>query len=98
MTMNKVLVSGANGFVGEALIFKLLVDGKFIPIAAVRRPARVQGLCQIRAFDLADGQCVPDLSDVTTVVHAAARVHVMDEAAIDVLSEFRKLKDRKSVV
>jgi nucleoside-diphosphate-sugar epimerase len=91
MTMIKVLVSGASGFVGEALVLKLLVDGIFAPVAAVRRPARVEGLCPVRAFDLSDCNCLPDLSDIAVVIHAAARVHVMNETATDALSEFRKL-------
>ncbi|MGH8333324.1 MAG: NAD-dependent dehydratase, partial [Pseudomonas fluorescens] len=36
MTAPKVLVTGASGFVGEALVFRLLVDKQFCPIAAAR--------------------------------------------------------------
>jgi len=91
MTAPKVLVTGARGFVGEALVFRLLLDKKISPVAAVRGPTRLQGLCQVVAFDLADAQSLPDLRNVSVIVHAAARVHVMNETANDALAEFRKV-------
>lgn len=91
MTAPKVLVTGASGFVGEALVFRLLLDKKITPVAAVRGPTRLQGLCQSVAFDLDDVQSLPDLNGVSVVVHAAARVHVMKETADDALAEFRKV-------
>ena len=91
MTAHKVLVTGANGFVGEALVFKLLVDKKFTAVAAARSLTHLQGLCTVVPFDLNDPQVLPTLDDVDVVVHAAARVHVMSETATDALAEFRKV-------
>ncbi|WP_095196499.1 SDR family oxidoreductase [Pseudomonas sp. Irchel 3A7] len=91
MTVPKVLVTGASGFVGEALVFRLLVDKKFIPVAAARGTTRVQGLCAVVPLNLNDPQGLPALNDIRVVVHAAARVHVMNETATDALAEFRKV-------
>ncbi|MVV48165.1 SDR family oxidoreductase [Pseudomonas sp. PB120] len=91
MTALKVLVTGASGFVGEAVIFRLLVDKKFSPIAAARGSTRLHGLCPVRPFDLTQAKSLPALEDVQVVIHAAARVHVMDETATDSLAEFRKV-------
>jgi len=91
MTSLKVLVTGANGFVGEAVVFKLLVDNKFSPIAAARGATRLHGLCPVRLFDLCDAKTLPILDDVQVVIHAAARVHVMNEVAVDALAEFRRV-------
>jgi nucleoside-diphosphate-sugar epimerase len=91
MTAVKVLVTGASGFVGEAVVLKLLVDKKFCPIAAARGPTRLQGLCPVQPFDLTHAKVLPALDDVQVVIHAAARVHVMNETAIDALAEFRKV-------
>ncbi|MEB0047246.1 MULTISPECIES: SDR family oxidoreductase [unclassified Pseudomonas] len=91
MTSLKVLVTGASGFVGEAVVFKLLVDKKFCPIAAVRGASRLYGLCLVRPLDLGDAKILPVLDDVQVVIHAAARVHVMNEVAVDALTEFRKV-------
>lgn len=91
MTTPKVLITGASGFVGEALVFRLLMDKKNIPVAAARGATRLQGLCPIVHFDLNDPKALPVLNDVRVVIHAAARVHVMNETAIDALAEFRKI-------
>ncbi|MEK1836284.1 MAG: NAD-dependent dehydratase, partial [Pseudomonas sp.] len=56
MNAPSVLITGASGFVGEALVFRLLVDKKFSPIAAVRGPTRFHGLCPIESFNLADAR------------------------------------------
>ncbi|MBV4485761.1 SDR family oxidoreductase [Pseudomonas sp. SWRI153] len=90
MTAPKVLVTGAGGFVGEAVVLKLLVDKKFSPIAAVRGASRLHGLCPAVAFDLTH-TVLPDLGDVQVVIHAAARVHVTNETCVDALIEFRKV-------
>ncbi len=91
MIAPKVLVTGASGFVGEALVFRLLVDKKFRPIAAARGATRLNGLCPVVPFNLTHAKVLPVFDDVLVVVHAAARVHVMNETAGDVLAEFRKV-------
>ncbi|UVK86910.1 SDR family oxidoreductase [Pseudomonas sp. B21-051] len=91
MIKPKVLVTGANGFVGEALVFHLLLGKKFTPIAAVRGETRLQGLCPVVRFDLVESRTLPSLADVEVIVHAAARVHVMHETVTDALAEFRKV-------
>jgi nucleoside-diphosphate-sugar epimerase len=91
MTALKVLVTGASGFVGEAVVFKLLVDKKFHPIAAARGASRLHGLCPVQPFDLTNAKVLLALDDVQVVIHAAARVHVMNETAVDALAEFRKV-------
>jgi nucleoside-diphosphate-sugar epimerase len=91
MNSPSVLITGASGFVGEALVFRLLVDMKFSPIAAVRGSTRFHGLCPIESFNLADARALPSMTTVNVVVHAAARVHVMNETAVDALAEYRKV-------
>lgn len=91
MAAPKVLVTGASGFVGEALVFKLLIDKKFAPIAAARKATRLQGLCPMVRLDLCGDNKLPALDDVSVVIHAAARVHVMSEQEADALSAFRKV-------
>lgn len=91
MNAPKIFVTGASGFVGEAVVFRLLLDRKFIPIAAARGSTRLNGLCAVVPFELTDSKALPDLCGVQVVIHAAARVHVMNETAIDALTEFRKV-------
>ncbi|WLG88973.1 UDP-glucose 4-epimerase family protein [Pseudomonas cucumis] len=91
MISRRVLVTGATGFVGEALVLRLLLDGLFVPVAAVRGQTRLLGLCPVVTFELAKAGALPSLSDIEVVVHTAARVHVMTETMSDALSEFRRI-------
>ncbi|MGJ7514099.1 UDP-glucose 4-epimerase family protein [Pseudomonas baetica] len=91
MKAPKVLVTGASGFVGEALVFRLLVDKKFNPIAAARGASRLHGLCPVLPLNLTHAKVLPTLDDVQVIIHAAARVHIMNETALDALAEFRKV-------
>lgn len=78
----KILVTGANGFVGRALC-RALADAGFDVRAAVRKPtdelthARV---AVVQAPDLENLQANWDdcLAGIDVVVHTAARVHVMN--------------------
>ncbi|MFC5430196.1 UDP-glucose 4-epimerase family protein [Paraburkholderia denitrificans] len=90
--MNRVLVSGANGFVGRALCHALMGQGH-----AVTGLVRHAGGCAegVREwvqpspdFIGLDGAW-PDSLQVDTVVHLAGRVHVMQDRAADPLSAFR---------
>ncbi|WP_065257150.1 UDP-glucose 4-epimerase family protein [Pseudomonas bananamidigenes] len=91
MIGTQVLVTGATGFVGEALVFRLLRDGVFSPVAAVRGETRLSGLCRVVAFDMGDRALLPPLAGIDVVVHCAARVHVMNESAEGALERFRKI-------
>lgn len=87
----QVLVTGATGFVGEAVVFRLLLDKKFTPVAAVRASSRLGGLCRVVPFDLDLPAGMPAMEGIAVVIHCAARVHVMNETAADSLAAFRKV-------
>jgi UDP-glucose 4-epimerase len=95
----RVLVTGADGFVGRAVCRKLLESG-YTPVAGLRNADRwpalqaaTPGLSEFAV--LGDLGANPNLSaaleDVSAVVHLAARVHVMNDDAIDPLHEFRRV-------
>jgi UDP-glucose 4-epimerase len=86
-----ILVTGANGFVGSALAARLSRSAPGVR-AAMRRPpaARQPGVEHVAAPSLsADADWRRALTGVRTVVHAAARVHVMRDEAPDPLAAFR---------
>lgn len=95
----QVLVTGANGFVGKALVQRVASEPGYLAIAAVREGERsgasVGGLHDamlrwVELGDLAGAELIPDLfAGVEVVVHCAARVHIMHEVNADPLSAFR---------
>lgn len=86
-----ILLTGATGFVGTALVHALLGRGCAI-VAAVRTPGSVLPDA-VRQAVVGDLSAATDwrgaLSGIDTVVHLAARVHVMDEKSSDPLAAFR---------
>lgn len=91
--MKRVLVTGANGFIGSGLASRLLSESEVDVVAAVRSasadlPAGVRR-CQVEGLG-PDTDWRSALDGVDTVFHLAARVHVMHDASADPLLEFRR--------
>lgn len=92
---NRVLVTGANGFIGKMLISKLSEDQRY----SLRAVVRDKTLAQFgRGIEVVS---IPDINKETnwtealkacdTIIHTAARVHVMKDNAADPLGEFRQV-------
>ena len=84
----KILITGATGFVGAALVQK--INSLYDIIALVRAqnsllPSTVQQLVANNIFT-AD---LPDNIDV--IIHLAGRAHILNEQVTDPLAEFRKV-------
>lgn len=89
----RVLLTGANGFVGRGMQVRLLSDNKHSLRSAMREipvdPPAGLDVCIVPSLG-ADADWREALQDVEAVVHCAARVHVMQEQALDPLAEFRR--------
>ena len=87
----KVLVTGASGFVGNATCARLVTQGMDV-IGTVRHlPTQpLPGVDYRIVSDLSGNTDWREvLKGIDTVVHCAARVHVMRETAADPLVAFR---------
>src|SRR5690606_6045825 len=90
---SNVLLTGATGFVGRALVARLLTETVLLT-AAVRKKTTVLGkqAKQVVVPELtAQAEWQPALAGQNVVIHSAARVHVMNDQSNDPLAEFRKV-------
>ncbi|MEW6117620.1 MAG: SDR family oxidoreductase [Nitrospirota bacterium] len=89
----KILITGANGFVGRALC-KVLFDAGLSVRGAVRKRENASSFHDdlISIGDIGrDTKWEEALQGIDTVVHLAARVHVMKDASLDSLGEYRRV-------
>ena len=96
----KVLVTGATGFLGQALVRQLVSNQRFVPRAASRREwkERLDGTETVQVHEKGtDTDWLKALVDVECVIHLAARVHVMQETATDALAEFRRVNVQETL-
>ncbi|MDO3377812.1 UDP-glucose 4-epimerase family protein [Geoalkalibacter halelectricus] len=87
--MSTILITGATGFVGRGLCSRLKTEGRDFR-RAVRRQTPEEDTHAV-------GDIGPDtswseaLNGIDTVIHLAARAHIMNESASDPLREFRRV-------
>lgn len=90
---HNVLLTGASGFVGRAILELLLARGHAVVAALRQEPRDLNPLVKVARFDGLDSSTDwrAILVGVDTVIHSAARVHVMKETEADPLTAFRKV-------
>jgi nucleoside-diphosphate-sugar epimerase len=90
--MSTIFLTGASGFIGQALALRLASEGHHLRLAT-RSPLAWQ-LPDADIFQFSDLNSGTDwstaLDDVDVVIHCAGRVHVMRETVDDPLAEFRR--------
>lgn len=98
----KILLTGATGFVGRAMVTRLLADGRgvtaWVRQASAALPTSVTQLVGEMSDLLADDAAGTRRADLRTalsgadvVIHAAARAHVMQERTAEPLAEYRRV-------
>ena len=92
--MKRVLITGGTGFIGRTLLQRIIYDGEFIPIVAIR--TRINSVLPvdqvINVGEISSNTNWKDaLCDVKVVIHAAARAHVLDEKSLNPIESFREV-------
>lgn len=83
-----VVLTGATGFVGKAVLESLVSEGVQVSVAG---RTEVAGVPFVYADFSALGDIRSDLTQVRTIIHCAGRVHIMNETADDPLQAFRSV-------
>ncbi|MGO4002619.1 UDP-glucose 4-epimerase family protein [Pseudomonas fluorescens] len=91
---NQIILTGATGFVGGAILNRLQREQKYPVTAVVRGGSALQvsavPVIRINTFD-GDTQWQNHLESADVIIHSAARVHVMNDVESDPLAAFRKI-------
>ena len=88
----RYLVTGANGFVGSALVQACQNCGVAVRAAVREGINNSPSMVEVASVGQVDGHTdwSKALSEVDVVIHAAARVHIMQDNSGDPLTEFRR--------
>lgn len=94
MSRRKLLLTGATGFVGSAVVARLMSEAQDDVVGALLSSAEhlPAGVARAEVGDIGAGADWPaHLEGVRTIIHCAARVHVMRDDASDPLAAFRRV-------
>ncbi|QXW17934.1 SDR family oxidoreductase [Comamonas aquatica] len=92
MNKDKLLLTGASGFIGQAVLQQFSQRGMSVrPVyRSVSKASGVAGAEVVPSLD-GDSDWSAALKMVDVVVHAAARAHIMRDEALDPLIEYRRV-------
>ena len=89
----KILLTGATGFIGKALVSELIRQNFDLSIA-VRQNTKLFP-DKIKQFMVGNLESNPDFSDILTgvecIIHLAGKAHVNDETKVSILEKYRKI-------
>ncbi|MCD5978834.1 UDP-glucose 4-epimerase family protein [Pseudomonas quasicaspiana] len=89
----RVLLTGASGFVGRAVLAEIATNTDLEPVAAIRTKSLADCPDNVSTFCIdglqPDTDWTDALSEVSVVIHCAARVHVMSDSEANPLAAFR---------
>jgi len=94
--LSRILLTGADGFVGKAVVEFLSSTGDSV-VAVTRRAQAIPGARVLQVPDIRTAVWDGVLQGVDCVIHLAARAHVLRERHPDPLSEFRAVNVRPTI-
>jgi nucleoside-diphosphate-sugar epimerase len=94
-----IAVSGASGFIGSQIAKSAATQKHLCRLLMSGASATLSGEHEMRTVGRFDGRPIDPvvLSDCSTVIHAAARAHVMRETVGDVLASYRLVNTASTI-
>lgn len=90
--MTRIVLTGANGFVGTRLFSQLEQRPEFQAVGLCRRQPVEGGKSNLHAVgDLDQADLSTLLTGVDVLIHAAARAHILKDEVADPLAEYRRV-------
>jgi nucleoside-diphosphate-sugar epimerase len=88
----RYLITGANGFVGNALCANLVLHKKSVTAAVRNSSVFIDNVNVVSVGNISETTSwLTALQNIDVVIHLAARVHIMQDTAADPLTEFRQV-------
>jgi nucleoside-diphosphate-sugar epimerase len=94
--LSRILLTGADGFVGKALVDFLRRSGDSI-VAAARRTEAIAGVKVVHIPEIRNAEWNEALEGVDAVIHLAARAHILRERNSNPLAEFRAVNVQPTI-
>ena len=93
-----IVVTGANGFIGSALVNELALKGKAVKALSRTTPGQKPPgvICETVTDINPDTDWRTLLDGASSVIHCAARVHIMRQSSADALSTYRSMNSDAS--
>ena len=90
----KILVTGATGFVGFALIEYLTNIPNIAVVGMVRskKDIPIKTAVEFRLGEIASlNKAGVNLNDIDVIIHTAGRAHIMKDSSVNPIEEFRRV-------
>ena len=89
----KILLTGATGFIGKALVSELIKQDFDLSIAVRQKTNLFPN--KVKQYVVVDFESNPDFSNILTkidcIIHLAGKAHVIDETKVSILEKYRKI-------
>lgn len=96
----KVLVTGATGFVGSALIRFLDSDPDCSVVGMVRsyKDITINSSVELRLGEIGSSEQISiNLRDIDTIIHTAGRTHIMNDSSESPIDEYRRVNTKGTI-
>lgn len=87
-----IFLTGGTGFIGSAIIERILIDSQFTVVATTRKSISNNNIKFVTINNIDENtNWLEYLSNIDVVIHTVARVHMMKDSSANPLNDYRKI-------